>query len=1445
MSVDAAWVPVLPEMKGFASLLTRGATSAAKTAGAQAGSAMSRAMNSAIDTSGPERLVESLKTAADQAKRAVSQEVAAIARARASENDATAKVITTESKLETARSKSEAAAAQVATAEEAVVKARAEAGVGSEELAAAETALTDARTRSDAASAGVSAAEVRVQAARERQTAAAAKVSGAETTLKAAREQVKVVDAQLATAEGELATVQNTSTGRIARLRSAYASLAGAQATATRGAGLLSTGFTKTTGVVRGLMGKVAGLGSMLGGFAIFAGVSDMMTQAREYQDALTRMSSVTHATGAEMKQAQSQAVALGGDLKLPAATAADAATAMTELAGAGATTAQAIAGARSVLLLQAAASTDAATASKTLGDVMDQFGLRVNDTTQYTANAAHVTDVLTNVTTSASLGIQEVYDSMKFAGPVARSFGISVDEVGGALIELAKNGIKGESAGTALRQALAALANPTKQASTALDDLGVKAFDASGKFVGLPKVLDELQAAQKRMGSSSQQFQGDLAAAFGTRNLASIQVFARGGSAELEEYTKKAAAAGSAQTIAAKAATTMSGAAGNLRKVIVNAGDEFTSKYSTQIAAGTNQLAVSLKSGFELVMAHRAGIEAFGRGVIKVFRDVYNFSQQHSTIFKILVAGALSLGAAFKVFASVSHLVGGAGTALKIFGTIAKVAFSGFGTLIKFAVGPLKALVTSTRLAAAAQTALNFVMDANPIGLVIVGVAALAAGLTYFFTKTETGRKAWKAITTAFHEFIDWIGPAWSRTWRSVAGFFDTNFVQPIKSAWNTVSGAFTSAWNGVIKPAWNAFMVGAKTAVGFVAAVVLTPFYLSYKAFAAVFGWAWTTLIKPAWDAFKTGLSIIYAGVIKPVLDRISLGWTLMSTGASIAWHAVTGAVTIAWNAISGAAITGATSVYNWVQGRWNALKIGATIIWGAITGVISTVWNGIMGVVHAGAQWVYDHTYSKFLAIKVGAAFIWNAITSTMHSDWENLKAIGRSGAEWLYDHVMGPFNRLRDAGKRVFEDMRDAIGTAWNGLKEKAAKPVNFVIDTVYTHGLKYLADSIFGKLGLSTQLPDVKGITGYAGGGVLDGFAPGRDTVHAMLSPGEAILVPELVRAIGPANILQANFAASGRRPGGASAHFAGGGIVGNIGGWFKDKATGIVNFLGDVAGSVKSLIASPVRALLKGAGSTVWGQMGAGIIEKALGGIAGFFTKQTSSLTAGATGLVAAAMKAVQAGIPYVWGGSTSAGLDCSGLVYWASQLAGLNWPRLTAAGYQSASRSIPEATAGPGSLLFWGAPAYHVAINAGGGMMLEEPHPGANARYTKIWGNPSAGIYGGGFGQTYSDLVGSVLASNQHATSAGISSRLHAALYDNGGMVPPGITRVINASGKPEAVLTNEQWRHLNELASGGGRASVTVRQENTYVAADPYVAGTIAARQLTRELAAKGVTL
>lgn len=110
--------------------------------------------------------------------------------------------------------------------------------------------------------------------------------------------------------------------------------------------------------------------------------------------------------------------------------------------------------------------------------------------------------------------------------------------------------------------------------------------------------------------------------------------------------------------------------------------------------------------------------------------------------------------------------------------------------------------------------------------------------------------------------------------------------------------------------------------------------------------------------------------------------------------------------------------------------------------------------------------------------------------------------------------------------------------------------------------------------------------------------------------------------------------------------------------------------------------------------------------------------------TASATAAQIIAYAKTFSGTPYVWGGSTPNGFDCSGLTSYVFKHYGYTIPR-TAAQQQAyfTRTSAPR----PGDLLFYGAPAYHVAIYLGNGMMLDAPHPGAVVGTRAIYGNPSS----------------------------------------------------------------------------------------------------------------------
>lgn len=107
-------------------------------------------------------------------------------------------------------------------------------------------------------------------------------------------------------------------------------------------------------------------------------------------------------------------------------------------------------------------------------------------------------------------------------------------------------------------------------------------------------------------------------------------------------------------------------------------------------------------------------------------------------------------------------------------------------------------------------------------------------------------------------------------------------------------------------------------------------------------------------------------------------------------------------------------------------------------------------------------------------------------------------------------------------------------------------------------------------------------------------------------------------------------------------------------------------------------------------------------------------TSTTSTASASASAITSYALTFL--GVPYVWGGTTPSGFDCSGLVQYVYSHFGINLGRTTYT-QQYAGTKISVASAQAGDLYFWGSygSAYHVAIALGGGQYVMAPAPGQN----------------------------------------------------------------------------------------------------------------------------------
>ena len=834
-------------------------------------------------------------------------------------------------------------------------------------------------------------------------------------------------------------------------------------------------------------------------------------------------------------------------------------------------------------------------------------------------------------------------------------------------------------------------------------------------------------------------------------------------------------------------------------------------------------------------------------------------------------------------VVGTLAAAIGGGAASVKI-GTTAVKAYTKAQEAVKAvnAAGSIMKFVKATKFATTAQKAFNIVFASNPLGAVVTVIAAAVAGLVYFFTQTETGKRLWQELTQALNNFIGWIGSAWSSTleavsewwtstWSTVKDIFQSYVVEPLTTGWDTVTGAFSSfigwvgdvwdsawqgvaevfqsyvveplsaAWDGIVSvfrtamdiigAVWDGIVTGAKLAFAVIATVVLLPFKLAIDALGAVFTWLWENAVRPAWEGIKSLLSAAWEGTIKPIWDAFknALGavgdavmslwndyvvpaWDGIISAVSVAagwvadflsgiWNGIKDVVSSVWNAISDTISTvweGIKTVVSvavgwvseFVSNTWEGIKVIASAVWNAISDTISGVWEGIKNVVSVAAGWVSDTLSGIWNSIRDTVSSVWNAISDTISGVWDGIKTTASTAVNWVKDTVSNVFTNLKDGVQSIFDGMKNAISTVWESVKGVVAKPVNFIIKTVYTNGIKWLFDKVAETVGLDTRLPDVQPIEGYASGGVLPGYTPGRDVYHFVsrdgggrlaLSGGEAIMVPEWTRAVGgPRAVAAMNAAArrthgrglSGRGDVGRGYAFAEGGIWDRITSGLSSAWDAVKNFaataadiISDPVGAVTHLIREPVNELLGGIGVTgTWADILKSVPGVLMDAFGDFFTDETK----GMTGSDAVDYSRTLLGTPYVWGGSSiPPGLDCSGLIYYSLNKTGHPAPRLTAAGYQAVAAPVAWDAKVPGDILLWGNPAHHIAWYSGGGMMIEEPHEGASAREVPIWGSPTVG-------------------------------RL---TYDDGGWLQPGTTVVDNKSNRPEPVFSAGQWGGINRL--------------------------------------------
>jgi len=774
--------------------------------------------------------------------------------------------------------------------------------------------------------------------------------------------------------------------------------------------------------------------------------------------------------------------------------------------------------------------------------------------------------------------------------------------------------------------------------------------------------------------------------------------------------------------------------------------------------------------------------------------------------------------------------------------------ALGGFGLLLRFVgmlkPGEIQALTIGFAALSVSIWAVNIALDANPIVLVITGIALLVAAVIVAFNHV-----GW------FHDAV--VG-AWNGI-KAVVLFVWSSVLRPTFSAlvvaFQAISTAVMWLWRNVISPAFTAISLAARILFAIVAVAVLAPLVIAFSVLKAVILAWWHLVIVPAFAAVQAVVMAAWT-VIRPVLG--AFGTAFRAAGTAVMWL---------WRNAIVPAMHGIGAVI--------AAVYGVTIR--PVLSAINTVLRTVIAPVF---RWIYANVIKpQFEAAGRVIRGVWNTAISP------------------AFNAIKSGLNGLKNS----FSLAVSAIGKIWKGIESLTKKPVQFVVNTVYGK-IESVWNKVAGVVGLGKySLPDVH----FAAGGIFPGYTPGRDPYAmpmAAFSGGEAVMRPEFTRALGPGFVHGANkaaskrgvsgvrdflmngdlkFAAGGIMPGNVVQRFAGGGILGGVLGAVKRAGSlvihGAASFLDAGASAFASSILKPILNNIPGADS----RFAEAIYRMPAKMIDGFInwlkTTIDPKLGGDAHGVVAAAKKYIGIGddrgpnnnIFSRWWGMPG-GPWCSMFVSRVIKDAHAErfyrgYPTALAAGYDGMKH---VGSGQPGDL---------ATYNGGGHInIIEKPAGGA---YMTIGGNqnryvqrgirspqvilrPSfakGGIIGreairlfkhdaprqfdkhemrtpmvrlmrglpvGQMGNVARTLVNKNLA----VTNAGV--------YDNGGVVQPGLSLVANASRKPEALLSNAQWRGITEAAMGGDTHYHAHLDEMTQAAYGTQIRSTFHAMETQRAM-------
>jgi phage tail tape measure protein, TP901 family, core region len=445
-----------------------------------------------------------------------------------------------------------------------------------------------------------------------------------------------------------------------------------------------------------------------------------------DFEAQMDRVGAIAGANSKELKAMEKAALDLGASTSKSAS---EVAEGMELMAAMGYNANQIIAAMPGVIAAAEASGEDMALVAETVAAALNSFGLEAKE-------ASRVADVLAQSANMSAAGISDMQYAFKYAAPVAKSLGISLEELSAAVAIMSNAGIRGEQAGTTLRAALLRLSKPPKEAAKALDSLGVSITDAHGNMRPFIDIIAQL--SEKTANLTNAQKMAALSTIFGTEAASGMLTVVEAGPQKLDALTKSLQnSAGASQEAAQKMKDNLKGSLEELQGSIETA----------QITIG-NALAPMIQKVAETV-----------QGLVDKFNNLSPSTQRFLAIAAALTAVVLGLG-----------------TAIGIMLTIIGGAINGIGA-IAMTFGKLSgAIANAGGMAGMFSKALGFLP--GPVGLAVAAITGLIAIGVLLWKNWDTIKAKAKelkdGLVNAFKAAGDKISDIWSGIWSTIKGFIN-----------------------------------------------------------------------------------------------------------------------------------------------------------------------------------------------------------------------------------------------------------------------------------------------------------------------------------------------------------------------------------------------------------------------------------------------------------------------------------------------------------------------------------------------------------------------------------------------------------------------------------------------------------------------------------------------